>query len=135
MQENNKISVFTIGVFDLFHLGHLNLLKEASKLGKLTVGLVTDAPVKKLKGETRPIIPFEERKQILQAINYVNDVMPLNNFEIPKEIILLYDLLVVGEDQQHIKNIDIIPPEKKVILPRTKNISTSKIEQKMKQSI
>jgi glycerol-3-phosphate cytidylyltransferase len=64
------------GVFDLFHVGHLNLLKNAKCLcDRLVVAVVTDEDVSNTKGK-KPIIPLEERMQIVGSIKYVDVVMP-----------------------------------------------------------
>ncbi len=67
---------YTTGVFDLFHIGHLNILKKAKEQCEyLIVGVSTDEVVKTYKNKI-PIIPYEERKQIVEAIKYVDKVVP-----------------------------------------------------------
>lgn len=67
---------YTTGVFDMFHIGHLNILIRAKELcDYLIVGVSTDELVKEYKNKT-PIIPFEERKKIVEAIRYVDQVVP-----------------------------------------------------------
>ena len=66
---------YAAGVFDLFHIGHLNLLKNARGMcDKLIVGVTTDELVT-YKGKT-PTIPFEDRKEIVRSIRYVDAVVP-----------------------------------------------------------
>ena len=73
---NNKIIGYTTGVFDLFHIGHLNILKRAKEnCDYLIVGVSTDDLVKSYKHKS-PIIPFEERIEIVKAIRYVDEVIP-----------------------------------------------------------
>jgi glycerol-3-phosphate cytidylyltransferase len=67
---------YTTGVFDLFHIGHLNILKKAKeKCDYLIVGVTTDEEVKRIKNQIS-IISFEERKQIIEALRYVDKVVP-----------------------------------------------------------
>ena len=67
---------YTTGVFDLFHIGHLNILRNAKEQCEyLIVGVSTDEVVKNYKNKT-PIIPYEERSAIVASIKYVDQVVP-----------------------------------------------------------
>lgn len=67
---------YTTGVFDMFHVGHLNLLRHAREnCDRLIVGVSTDDVVREYKHHA-PIIPFEERAAIVRAIRYVDEVVP-----------------------------------------------------------
>lgn len=71
---NKKIG-YTTGVFDLFHIGHLNILKRAKEhCDILIVGVTTDEVTEQMKN-IKPIIPFEERQEIVQSIKYVDKVV------------------------------------------------------------
>ncbi len=83
-------TVFTNGCFDIIHRGHIELLKFARNCGdKLIVGLNSDSSVKRLKGDSRPIQNQEDRKAILEAIRWVDEVVL---FEEPTPINLIKSL-------------------------------------------
>ena len=76
-----KIIGYTTGVYDLFHIGHLNILKKAREnCDYLIVGVSTDKLVEEYKHK-RPIIPFEERKAIVESIKYVDKVVPQTSMD------------------------------------------------------
>ena len=67
---------YTSGVFDMFHIGHLNILRRAKEnCDKLIVGVSTDEVVESYKHK-KPVIPYEQRKAIVEAIRYVDEVVP-----------------------------------------------------------
>lgn len=75
MMKKYKIG-YTTGVFDMFHIGHLNILKKAKEYcDYLIVGVTVDELVKEYKQKT-PIVPYEERKAIVEAIKFVDEVVP-----------------------------------------------------------
>ena len=104
----------------LIHHGHIRLLQRASSLGRVIVGLTIDEEVAKVKGYT-PEIPFQGRREILEAIKYVDEVIP-SPWLINEDFLAQHniDLLVHGEDNSN--NID---NDKLVILPRTEGISST----------
>jgi glycerol-3-phosphate cytidylyltransferase len=67
--------IYTGGTFDLFHSGHVNFLRRCSELGDVYVALNTDEFVESYKGY-RPIISYEDRKEVLKSCRYVKDVVP-----------------------------------------------------------
>lgn len=79
--------VFTNGCFDILHVGHIRYLAEARKLGDvLVVGLNSDLSVKRLKGSARPVVPEEERKEVLLALRVV-DYVAVFEEDTPLELI------------------------------------------------
>ena len=78
MKKKNIIG-YTTGVFDMFHVGHLNILKKAKKnCDYLIVAVCTDKLTKKLK-KKKPIIPFKDRYEIIKSIKYVDQVVAEKN--------------------------------------------------------
>ena len=99
-KRNGRRVVFTNGCFDLLHPGHIRSLELARALGDvLIVGLNSDASVRQLKGEGRPVISALERTEILAALESVDAVVIFDNLT-PREAIagLLPDVLVKGGD-------------------------------------
>ena len=93
--------VWTNGCFDLLHPGHIELFKIGKSLGdKLIVGLDSDERVRELKGDTRPINTFADRKEILDAIKYIDVVLEFNSDKELESLIELYnpDILIDGGD-------------------------------------
>lgn len=90
---------YTTGVFDLFHIGHLNILKNAKKYcDRLVVGVSTDELVLQYK-KKKPIIPFEERIEIVRAIRYVDEVVAQVDMDKKKAWESVhYDVLFHGDD-------------------------------------
>ena len=86
-RSEGKQVVFTNGCFDLFHVGHLHTLRTAASVGdKLIVGVNSDESVRKLKGDERPIIPQQQRAEIVAAISGV-DIVVVFNEETPLELV------------------------------------------------
>jgi D-glycero-beta-D-manno-heptose 1-phosphate adenylyltransferase len=99
-KRNGRRVVFTNGCFDLLHPGHIRGFEQARQLGDvLIVGLNSDSSVRQLKGPTRPVIPEEERAEILCALEPVDAVIIFHELT-PREVIarLLPDVLVKGGD-------------------------------------
>ena len=93
-KRNGRRVVFTNGCFDLLHPGHIRSLGDA-----LIVGLNSDASVKQLKGEGRPVIPEDERAEILAALECVDGVVIFDDLTPQRTIAaLLPDILVKGGD-------------------------------------
>jgi glycerol-3-phosphate cytidylyltransferase len=94
-----RIIGYTSGVFDLFHIGHLNVLKKAKEqCDYLVVGVTTDELVQKRKNQ-KPIISYNERKQIIESVKYVDQVVSqsdMNKFKMWKKI--EFNKMFVGDD-------------------------------------
>lgn len=99
-QNEGKKVVFTNGVFDLLHLGHITYLAKAAELGnKLIIGLNADASVKRIKGESRPVNDQSNRAALLAAMFFV-DAIVIFEEDTPFNLItvLMPDILVKGAD-------------------------------------
>ena len=97
--EKNKVIVFTSGSFDLFHIGHLNILEKSAALGdELVVGVSTDELILEYKG-MKPIIPFEERIRIIGSLKCVSKVVKQTKLteiaQLQREDI---DIVTIGDD-------------------------------------
>jgi len=131
---------YTSGVFDLFHIGHLNLLKNAKSMcDKLIVGVTMDDLVA-YKGKT-PMIPFCDRIEIVRSIKYVDAVVPQETMD--KSTMckkLKVNILFVGDDWYSTEKWDSIEKElldigiKVIYFPYTKGISTTKISEVLKNT-
>ena len=90
---------YTTGVFDLFHIGHLNILKRAKlECDYLIVGITTDELGLSAKNK-KPVIPFPERMEIIESIKFVDEVVPQTNYDkIEAWNNLKFDLMFVGND-------------------------------------
>jgi D-beta-D-heptose 7-phosphate kinase/D-beta-D-heptose 1-phosphate adenosyltransferase len=100
LQADGRRVVFTNGVFDLLHPGHVRYLRRARRLGDaLVVGINSDRSVRANKGEGRPIVPEAERAEIMAALDCVDGVVIFDE-ETPREIVAALgpDVLVKGAD-------------------------------------
>lgn len=128
--------VFVAGCWDLFHIGHLNYLRRAKELGDvLIVGVVTDELMKVCEKE--PIVPFEQRWQIVEALGYVDHVVAFESFT-NYTVFEQYgvDIRVASElesfrfqAQREAREELTKRGVEYVILPRTPDISTTKIKE------
>lgn len=129
---------YTTGVFDLFHIGHLNILKRAKEQCKyLIVGVSTDELVEGYKHKT-PVIPFEERIAIVEAIKYVDKVVvqeSMDKFSAWER--LRFNVVFHGDDWKNSNMYDgYIDQFKKVgvdvvFLPHTDGVSSTQIVQRL----
>jgi glycerol-3-phosphate cytidylyltransferase len=121
--------VITYGTFDLLHYGHINILRRAKELGDyLIVALSTDEFNWNMK-QKKSYFTYEERKAMLEAIRYVDLVIPEDNWEQKKTDVAKYDVdvFVMGDDWEG--KFDFLKEQCQVVyLPRTPEISTTKIK-------
>lgn len=127
--------VITYGTFDLLHYGHINLLRRAKELGDyLVVALSTDE-FNWVEKQKKCYFSYEQRKQLLEAIRYVDLVIPENNWEQKRTDIHEYhiDTFVIGDDWKG--KFDFLEEEgaEVVYLERTPDISTTTIKKDIKQ--
>lgn len=125
---------YTAGVYDMFHIGHLNILQRAKEqCDYLIVGVSTDELVQKEKGKT-PVIPYEERAAIINAIKYVDKVVPQhdkNKFGAWRN--LGFNKMFVGSDWKNTPQWKKYEKEFKpfgvkiIYLPHTDGISSTKL--------
>src|SRR5690625_3823262 len=130
---------YTTGVFDLFHVGHLNILKRAKeKCETLIVGVSTDELVKQYKNKC-PVVPFQERMEIVAGIKYVDEVVPqIHRDKFTAWEHLLFDVMFVGDDwkgsalfkelEERFNKVDVDI----VYFPYTKGVSSTMVKEKMK---
>ena len=128
---------YTTGVFDMFHIGHLNLLKRAKEqCDYLVVGVTTDE-LAQYKNKI-PIIPYNERKQIVEAIKYVDKVIPqenMNKLAACKKIGA--EVIFVGDDWKGTEKWNKIEKDLKevnisvVYFPYTKGTSSTILREKL----
>lgn len=130
---------YTCGVYDLFHIGHLNLLKNAKGLcDKLIVGVSVDKLVE--YKHKQPVIPFSERIEIVRSIKYVDAAIPqeeLDKYEMWKK--LHFDILFVGDDwfnaprwqemEEKFKQVGV----KIIYFPYTKGTSSTILNETLKK--
>ncbi|MFL2574493.1 MAG: D-glycero-beta-D-manno-heptose 1-phosphate adenylyltransferase [Flavobacteriales bacterium] len=135
---NGDKIIFTNGCFDLIHLGHLEILARSADLGdKLIVGINSDMSIKKIKGNSRPIIEEESRVKQLAAIEFIDAVI-LFNEDTPYNLIKVIkpDVLTKGGDykKNDIVGNELINKEQGdvVIIPLTQGFSTTSILEKIK---
>ena len=127
------ITGYTTGVYDLFHVGHLNILKEARQsCDHLKVGVSIDELVLSYKNKL-PIVPYEDRAAIIDSVSYVDEVIPVNTRDkISQFDDIKYNILFVGDDwkgaeifnslEEHLKKYDSIIK----YIPYTKKVSSTK---------
>ena len=123
-----KKVVITYGTFDMFHIGHLKLLKRLSKMGDYLIVGVSNDKFNESKGK-KTMIPYKQRAKIVKSIKYVDKVIPEKNWEQKVKDIKKYnvDIFVMGDDWKG--KFDFLKDYCDVIyLPRTKDISSTDLK-------
>lgn len=140
LRDSGKKLVFTNGVFDILHVGHVRYLRLARTLGDaLVVAVNSDASVRELKGADRPLVNENDRAEILAALEPVDYVTIFDDVS-PRSLIaeLLPDVLVKGGDyaldQIHGREEVEAAGGSVVSLPFVEGVSTSKVIERMKES-
>lgn len=127
-------TVITFGTFDVFHIGHLNILRRAATLGdRLVVGVSTDE-LNMSKKSRAPVYPTAERMAIVAAIDCVDEVFPEESLDEKAEYIRRYkaDVLAMGDDWKG--RFDMFSDICEVIyFPRTEGISTTEVMAKIRK--
>ncbi len=124
--------VITYGTFDLFHIGHLNILKRAKALGDYLIVAVSTDEFNTGKHK-QCVYPYSHRAQIVEAIRYVDEVIPETSWEQKIDDIRKHsiDIFVIGEDWAG--KFDFLKDYCEVVyLPRTKSISTTSVRNTVK---
>ena len=142
MKKNKQYKIgFTAGVYDMFHIGHLNVIKKAKENCKfLIVGVSTDEVVLKNKNK-KPIVPYNDRFAIVESIRYVDKVIPQTRYDIEGKIQIVkdnnIDVMFVGSDWQGTEKWNLLENELKklgcdvVYLPHTDGISSTLLREKV----
>lgn len=138
--EKKKVRVFTSGSFDLFHIGHLNILERSAALGdELIVGVSTDELIQHYKGMP-PIIPFEQRMRIVSSLKCVAKVVKQVKLtevaQLKEEDI---DIVTIGDDweNKYLEGLEWMkqqPGKKVVYFPYTPGVSTTNIKKRIIES-
>ena len=133
-KQSGETVVFTNGCFDVLHVGHLDYLNKARKLGnRLVVGLNSDASVRRLKGENRPINGRNERTRMLAALQCVDAVVVFDE-DTPERLISLIcpDYLVKGGDYKIEEIVGRQYAREVMTIPLVDGFSTTSIIERIK---
>ena len=125
--------VLTYGTFDLLHYGHINLLRRAKALGDYLVVAVSTDDFNGIKGK-KAYHNYETRKMMLEAVRYVDLVIPEENWEQKIDDVKKYDIdiVVMGSDWAGSDRFDYLKDYCEVVyLPRTEGVSTTQIKEEL----
>lgn len=121
--------VITYGTFDLLHYGHVNLLERAKSLGDYLIVAISTDEFNLREKNKKSYFKYEERKRLVEAIRYVDEVIPENSWEQKEIDVKKYDIdvFVIGDDWTG--KFDFLKENCDVVyLPRTPEISTTQIK-------
>ena len=132
--------IFTTGVFDILHRGHLNILTQAAALGELVVGIMTDQGVEETKG-VRPILTLEERDAQVRSLPFVSEVIHYTDVDQRENYRTVKPGIVVQGDDwlfsaDRSKQLEFLRDNdvRLVLLPRTEGISSTEIRRRVERS-
>jgi glycerol-3-phosphate cytidylyltransferase len=126
-------TVITYGTFDMFHIGHLKLLRRLSEMGDKVIVAVSTDEFNELKGK-KTLIPYDQRAAIVEAIDCVDEVIPEQTWEQKLSDVRSYgvDVFAIGDDWKG--EFDFLEECCEVVyLPRTSNISTTELKRSLKR--
>ena len=126
----NRLRIMVDMSATLIHHGHIRLLKKAAALGDVVVALTSDDEVRTKKGY-QPELSFAERKEVLEAVKYVTEVVE-SPWLITEDFVnrCRCDLLVHGAD-----NSNVIDPKRLVIFPRTEGVSSTELRERVIRAV
>lgn len=125
--------VLTYGTFDLLHFGHIEILRRAKELGDYLIVAVSTDEFNEIKGK-KAYHNYESRKKMLEAIRYVDLIIPENDWKQKRNDVIDYkvDVVVMGSDWENNENFECLRDICEVVyLPRTEGISTTKIKKNL----
>ena len=138
MKTDTNIVGYTCGAFDMFHIGHLNILRNAKSMCDHLIVAVTVDELMSYK-DKKPVIPFDHRIEIVRNINCVDTAIPQNDIDKVKAYHKLkYDILFVGDDWdetptwREYESTLVNNGVKVIYFPYSKQISTTEIKSKLK---
>lgn len=127
------IRILTYGTYDLLHYGHIRLLKRAKALGDYLVVAISTDEFNAIKGK-KAYHNYETRKEMLEAVRYVDLVIPENNWEQKRDDVIKYeiDMVVMGSDWEGNEKFECLRDLCKVVyLDRTQGVSTTQIKKEL----
>ena len=134
------VRIFTTGVFDILHRGHLNILTQAAALGELVVGIMTDQGVQDTKG-SRPILTLEERDAQVRSLPFVSEVIHYTDVDqrhnyrtVKPDIVVQGDDWLFSADRSSALEFLRANAIRLVLLPRTEGISSTEIRRRVERS-